>query len=44
VQTRKKHVIINPGEFEFDVLRDRRPELYSVITTPLHPRNIKHAK
>jgi predicted amidohydrolase len=44
VQAREKHVIINPGEFEFDVLRDRRPELYNVITTPPHPRNIKHAK
>jgi predicted amidohydrolase len=31
---REKHVVISPGEFEFDVLRDRRPELYDIITNP----------
>jgi predicted amidohydrolase len=44
VQAREKHVIINPGEFEVDVLKDRRPELYNAITTPLDLRNSKHVK
>ena len=29
---RQKHVTITPGEFELDFIKDRRPELYGVIT------------
>jgi predicted amidohydrolase len=29
---REKHVVISPGEFEFNVLEDRRPELYDIIS------------
>jgi len=32
---RQKHVVIAPGEFEFDVLEDRRPGLYGAVTKPL---------
>ncbi len=32
---REKHVVIAPGDFEFDVHGDRRPELYGAITEPL---------
>ncbi len=31
---REKHVIISPGEFEIDICKDRRPELYGVVTEP----------
>ena len=31
-EAREKHIIIKPGEFEFDRMRDRRPELYGEIT------------
>jgi predicted amidohydrolase len=34
---REKHVIISPGEFEFDVRKDRRPDLYGAITDPPAP-------
>jgi len=34
---REKHVVIAPGEFEFDVLRNRRPELYGIVSKPLPP-------
>ena len=34
---REKHVVIAPGEFEFDVVKDRRPELYGKIDDPLAP-------
>jgi len=34
---REKHVIISPGEFEFDVRKDRRPDLYGAITEPPAP-------
>jgi len=32
---REKHLIFAPGEFEVDIFKDRRPELYRVITDPL---------
>lgn len=32
---REKHLVFTPGEFEVDIFKDRRPELYSVITEPL---------
>ncbi len=28
---RRKHIVIKPGEFEFDYIRDRRPEIYGDI-------------
>ena len=31
---RRKHITITPGEFEVDHIKDRRPELYGVITKP----------
>jgi len=34
---RQKHVVIAEGEFEVDVLRDRRPGLYGEITKPPSP-------
>jgi 5-aminopentanamidase len=30
-QAREKHVILKPGEFEVDLIRDRRPEFYGKI-------------
>ena len=32
---REKHLVFTPGEFEVDIFKDRRPELYDVITKPL---------
>lgn len=32
---REKHLIFTPGQFEVDIFKDRRPELYAVITDPL---------
>jgi predicted amidohydrolase len=29
-----KHVVNAPGEYEFDVFGDRKPDLYEVITKP----------
>jgi predicted amidohydrolase len=39
-QARQKYIVIKPGEFEVDFIRDRRPELYRDITTsrPRPPR------
>lgn len=34
---REKHVVIAPGEFEFNVIKDRRPELYDIISKPPPP-------
>ena len=31
-EARQKHIIIKPGEFELDLIHDRRPELYGEIT------------
>jgi predicted amidohydrolase len=31
-EARQKHVIIKPGEFELDLIGDRRPELYGRLT------------
>ena len=31
---RKKHLTIIPGEYEVDYIKDRRPELYGLITEP----------
>jgi predicted amidohydrolase len=31
---RQKHLAIIPGEYEIDYLKDRRPELYGLITEP----------
>lgn len=31
-QARRKHIVIKPGEFEIDYIRDRRPEIYGDIT------------
>jgi predicted amidohydrolase len=33
-EARDKHVVIAPGEFEFNIVRDRRPELYGRIVEP----------
>jgi len=33
-EARDKHVVIAPGEFEFNLVRDRRPELYGRIVEP----------
>ena len=33
-EARQKHVVIAPGEFEFNTVRDRRPELYGMIVQP----------
>ena len=35
VLAREKHRVIIPGTFEADVMRDRRPEFYGVISDPL---------
>lgn len=35
-EARQKHVVISPGAFEFDLFRDRRPDLYGVITQPVN--------
>jgi len=32
---REKHRVIIPGEFEVDIINDRRPEFYGVLTQPL---------
>ncbi|MBE0480064.1 MAG: carbon-nitrogen hydrolase family protein [Dehalococcoidia bacterium] len=34
-RARQKHVVIAPGQFEFDLVRDRRPELYGLLTKPV---------
>lgn len=31
---RQKHIVIKPGEFELDFIRDRRPELYGDLVRP----------
>lgn len=31
-EARRKHIVIKPGEFEVDYIRDRRPEMYGDIT------------
>ena len=31
-QARQKHIVVKPGEFEVDLIRDRRPELYGRLT------------
>jgi predicted amidohydrolase len=31
-QARRKHIVVIPGEFEVDYIRDRRPEMYADIT------------
>lgn len=31
-EARRKHTVVVPGEFEYDLFRDRRPEFYSGIT------------
>jgi predicted amidohydrolase len=31
-EAKEKHVILKPGEFEVDLIRDRRPEFYGKIT------------
>ncbi len=31
---RQKHVVVKPGEFEMDLIKHRRPELYGEITRP----------
>jgi predicted amidohydrolase len=33
-EAREKHVVIAPGEFEFNLIQDRRPELYGSIVDP----------
>ena len=33
-QARQKHLTLIPGEWEVDQIKDRRPELYGVITKP----------
>jgi len=30
-EARRKHIVVKPGEFEVDYIRDRRPELYGEI-------------
>ena len=32
---REKHQVIVPGEFEIDIMKDRRPEFYGKLTQPL---------
>jgi predicted amidohydrolase len=32
---REKHQVIVPGEFEIDIMKDRRPEFYGILTQPL---------
>jgi predicted amidohydrolase len=32
---REKHIIITPGKHEVDRIKDRRPELYGIITKPV---------
>jgi len=41
---RQKHVIITPGEYEVDYIRDRRPELYGVITQPIQDMDLSAEK
>jgi predicted amidohydrolase len=36
--SRTKHVVIEPGEYEFSPFADRRPELYSDLTRPADQR------
>jgi predicted amidohydrolase len=31
---REKHLVIIPGELEVDIIRDRRPEFYRILTEP----------
>ncbi len=33
-QARQKRLVVKPGEFELDFIRDRRPELYGDLTRP----------
>ena len=33
-EAREKHIVFKPGEFEIDLMRDRRPELYTELTKP----------
>ncbi len=33
-EARQKHIVIRPGEFEVDFIRDRRPELYGDLVKP----------
>lgn len=33
-ESREKHVVIKPGEFEVDCIKDRRPEFYEMISRP----------
>lgn len=37
--SRRKHQVIIPGELEIDMVRDRRPEFYSLLTEPLADRS-----
>lgn len=32
---KEKHKVIVPGEFEVDIVKDRRPEFYGILTQPL---------
>ncbi len=32
---RKKHRVVIPGKFEADIMKDRRPEFYGMLTGPL---------
>ncbi len=34
-QARRKHIVVKPGEFEVDYIRDRRPEMYGDITADI---------
>ncbi|NPV27543.1 MAG: carbon-nitrogen hydrolase family protein [Firmicutes bacterium] len=34
-RARAKGSVIKPGEYEFDIFKDRRPELYSAIVAPI---------
>jgi len=36
-EARQKRIVFKPGEFEMDLMRDRRPELYSEITKAESP-------
>jgi predicted amidohydrolase len=39
---REKHVVVTPGEFEVDIFKDRRPELYGAITElPVGPSPLR---
>ena len=33
-EAREKHIVFKAGEFEMDLMRDRRPELYTELTKP----------